>query len=271
MDADIRKAFETTSDVGYDTSVVEESGDVGISAGAPPSSLNVPGIWKKVGYLDMSDPTQSCPASWMKFYTPRATCGKKTSGTTCDSVAIGTAGSTYSTVCGRFRAYQVGSTDAFGRCGLSASNPRIGNYISPNTIEDPYVDGISITYGSPGQRHHVFTYAAGVYENSAVIAQCNCPCAQGTAPPPFVGSDYYCESGVPTVPYDTTKLYSADILWDGKDCAPLEATCCASPNLAWFCKTFPTPISGNLEIRICTDEGLDNENVALEFYELYIK
>ena len=48
--------------------------------------------WKRVGYLDMTDPTQQCPASLQKFTSPRASCGKKTEGKACDSVMIGTSG-----------------------------------------------------------------------------------------------------------------------------------------------------------------------------------
>ena len=218
--------------------------------------------WKKVGYLDMSDPTQQCPPSWTKIPRPRASCGKKT-GASCDSLAIGTSGTSYQTVCGRFRAYQVGSVDAFGRCG---------GPVTPNTIEFPYVDGISITYGSPGSRQHIFTYAAGLFESADVqFKYCNCPCAQGRTSPSFIGSDYYCESGNPDNNWVGDKFYPQDVLFDGQQCTALEATCCNLPNLPWFCKTLPTPISGDLEVRICTDELIDNENVALEFFELYIK
>ena len=63
----------------------------------------------------------------------------------CDSVNISTKGvGTYQTVCGKLAAYQIGSTDAFERCG---SNPAgTLNPLLPNTIDDPYVDGVSITY-----------------------------------------------------------------------------------------------------------------------------
>ena len=38
----------------------------------------------------------------------------------------------------------------------------------------------------------------------------------------------------------------------------------------WFCKTFPTHISDDLEVRICLDQDNNNEDVAIEFFELYI-
>ena len=131
-----------------------------------------------------------------------------------------------------------------------------------------YVDGVSITYGSPGNRHHVYTYAAGVTELS--VSSSACPCAGGTSTPSFVGSDYYCESGNPNPTWYDTTFYNYDVLWDGHLCRNAEATCCDPLTLPWFCKTFHTPITENMEVRICLDEGLNNENVALEFFELYI-
>ena len=65
-------------------------------------------------------------------------------------------------------------------------------------------------------------------------------------------------------------FYYADVLWDRQLCRNDEVTCCDPLNIPWFCKTFPTNITENLEVRICLDEGPDNENVALEFFELYI-
>ena len=268
-----RKQHKTVADeeveLEYDLPVAKEFKNVEIFGGAPLSSNvpfppNVPSgscNWKKVGSLDMTDSTQQCPPSWAKIATPRASCSKKTAPLTCDSFVVGTSGASYQTVCGRFRGYQVGTPDAFGRCGSPSG--------ASNTIEDPYVDGISITYGAAGKRQHIFTYAAGPREKRN--AECRCPCSGGPAPPSFVSSDYYCESGNPTTTDSGVLLYSADPLWDGQQCGPDEASCCNPPNLAWFCKTFPTPITGDLEIRLCTDEGLDNENMALEFYELYIK
>ena len=109
---------------------------------------STPNTWKLVGKLDMSDPFQQCPASLTKISLPRASCGK-TTGISCNGFTVPTSGVSYKTVCGRFRGYQIDSTDAFAQCA------KLG------TIEDPYVDGISITFGAPGKRQHIFTYAAG--------------------------------------------------------------------------------------------------------------
>ena len=216
---------------------------------------STPSTWKLVGKLDMSDPFQKCPASLSKISSPRASCGKST-GASCNGFTVPTSEASYQTVCGRFRGYQIATTDAFWQYS------NLGN-----TIDDPYVDGISITYRAHGERRHIFTYASGAAEY--VSAGYTCPCNGGAAPPAYVGSDYYCESGN-AAGYDR-RLFHEDPLWDGQQCGGLEGTCCNPPNLGWFCKTFPTTISGDIEVRLCVDQDLQDENIALEFFELYIK
>ena len=211
--------------------------------------------WKVVGYLDMTDPTQQCPDSWQTFTTPRSSCGKIGSAP-CDSLNIPTSGASYQTVCGWFRGYQIGTPDSFTSCAGLGFN-----------LETYYVDGVSVTYGSPGNRSHVYTYAAG---HSEWRDEYGCPCAGGRAPPLFVGSDYYCESGCPAL-RPVVEFYFSDVVWDGQQCGGDESTCCNPPDLPWFCKTFPTPISEDLEVRICMDESPDNENVAIESFALYIQ
>ena len=214
--------------------------------------------WNMVGYLNMTDPSQQCPSSWLRSSSPRSSCKKRTidpSIALCESLTVPTSGATYQMVCGRFRGYQIGSTDAF----LDLSNTR--------TLEGHYVDGISITYGPPGSRQHVYTYAAGTQEIQ-YVSSCPCTGAGVAAPPPFVGSDYYCESGTSSVVGGV--FYSSDVLWDGQQCGGNEGTCCNPPNLPWFCKNLSTPVSADLEVRICLDEDATNENVAIEFFELYI-
>ena len=216
--------------------------------------------WERVGSLDMTDPTQHCPDSWQKITSPRLSCGKKSSGELCDSLKIPTSGVSYQTVCGRFRGYQIGTPDAF----------RMSNQNVKASIEIYYVDGVTVTYGSPGSRHHVYTYAAGINELNNYPS--TCPCTGAGAPPPLlVGSDYYCESGNVGPDWNHTEFYYSDVLWDRQQCRGNESTCCNASYLPWFCKRFPTPISEDLEVRICTDQDLDDENVAIESFELYIQ
>ena len=113
----------------------------------------------------------------------------------------------------------------------------------------------------------MYTYAAGLEE---YYTPYSCPCAGGASPPHFVGSDYYCESGNPTPTWNGTTFYNSDVLWDGLLCLHDEVTCCNPPNLPWFYRNFTTSITENMEVRIRLDEAANNENVAIELFELYI-
>ena len=224
-----------------------------------PSSLNVTGGWVRVANLNMTDPDQQCPENLTQSYTnPVRLCGRKTD-RRCDSVTFTTYGVQYRQVCGRVRGYQFRSPDAFNTFACPA----------PCTIDKPYVDGVSITHGA-GPRKHIWTYAAAIYENETLTTTCPCT-GGGKSPPAFVGSDYYCESGHNSPPWQPAVLYSNDTLWDGQDCNGLERTCCDLPNLPWFCKKLPEPTTDNLEFRLCGDQAVADEDVPVDLAELYIQ
>ncbi len=97
--------------------------------------------WKRVGYLDMTDPSQSCPSGLdLKNYSPGSrSCGRATTDLGCWSTFYNTSGSQYSRVCGRVRGYQFGATSAFRSEGIDAH----------------YVEGVSLTHasGTLGRTH----------------------------------------------------------------------------------------------------------------------
>ena len=225
-----------------------------------PANLNVSKGWMRVASLNMTDPNQQCPGNLqLSFTNPIRLCGRRRTDRGCDSVSFPTYGVRYRQVCGRVRGYQFGSPDAFYDHG---------NCQGPCNISWSYVDGVSITHGhSP--RKHVWTYAAGNYENRRELY--TCPCTGGGASPPnFVGSDYYCESGLNAPPFSSS-VHSDDPLWDGLDCNGLERTCCDPPNLPWFCKELPEPTTDDLEFRLCGDNIRTNEDTPIELIELYIQ
>ena len=224
-----------------------------------PASLHVTGGWVRVANLNMTDPDQQCPESLQLPYTdqPLRLCGRRTGG--CDSVILNTYGVQYRQVCGRVRGYQFATPDAFNVFTCPAATC---------TIDNPYVDGVSITHGA-SPRKHIWTYAAGYQENAH--SESTCPCTgSGVSPPPFVGSDYYCESGVNNSPSGTV-IYPNDPLWDGQDCNGLEGTCCDPPNLPWFCRELSQSTTDNLEFRICGDQSLADEDTPIDLVELYIQ
>ena len=219
----------------------------------------------RIANLDMSDPNQQCPPQWRQRNNPVRTCRRKDSKkSACDSVTFPVNGTTYSRVCGRVRAYQVGRTDAF----LAFNRNNI------TSIESYYVDGVSITYGRR-PREHVWTFAAARNEKwrGTLPQVCRCtninnPNAANIQIPPFVGNDYFCDTGAAT-DTSTIQFLRNDPLWDGKGCGPT-STCCELNNPPWFCKQLPAPTSDDIEVRICLFDINGFEDIAIEQIELYI-
>ena len=204
--------------------------------------------------LDMRIPTQSCPKTlqYRKHGSLRL-CGKRTNKASCDSVIIPTYGKHYSRVRGRVRAYQYGSPDCFAGHG----HGKIDSY---------YVDGISITHGKY-PRKHVWTYAAAWRQYTLGRNPSNtCPSTgRGRAQPGFVGDNYFCSSANPG-PHWSVKLYPTP-LWSNikGDCSD-----CGDDDL-FFCVQLPKVTSDNLEVRICTDERLNNEDIRIESMDFYVQ
>ena len=65
-------------------------------------------------------------------------------------------------------------------------------------IDGYYVDGLSLTHGAPGSRQHIWTFASGLFTGcrGSIYRERQCPCDNEYShhSPPFVGSDYFCES-----------------------------------------------------------------------------
>ena len=95
----------------------------------------------------------------------------------------------------------------------------------------------------------------------------NCPCAKYPGPPVplFVGHHYYYESGN-TGNHEYT--FYNDPLWDGEGCGTGN-NCCAQPGMPWFCRTLPQEVEGDIEVRLCANEGSASED--LEVLEIYIQ
>ena len=130
----------------------------------------------------------------------------------------------------------------------------------PN-IDSAYVDGVSLTHGSP--RQHIWTFVSGLQKNIGQgPSSCRCNDVGAPHPPAFVGNDYFCDSGNPQFMHSDsrTTVYSDDPLWDGHGCVST-STCCTFNDPPWFHKQLSDPATDEIEMRVCTDEGTDNENV----------
>ena len=209
----------------------------------------------------MTEPAQDCPANWSLYSSPKRSCGRRNNNA-CDSTSYSSQGLEYSRVCGRIIGYQVASTDAFYlRDG--------GSDVA--TIEDPYVDGISLTYGNP--RQHIWTFAAGLDEIDlrAVTCPCNANHPDPSNVPSFVGTDYFCETGVPAGEAFQYIFYPDDPLWDGSGCGSAGSACCTLNTPPWFCKQLSQRSTSDLELRICGSTTVAIEDTAIELIEIYVK
>ena len=65
-------------------------------------------------------------------------------------------------------------------------------------------------------------------------------------------------------------MYTDDKLWDGEQCSS-EGTCCTDKSPPWFNIDIPTPTSDDIEVRICGNENLGNENTPIELLEIYVQ
>ena len=208
--------------------------------------------WMRVAYLNMTEPGASCPTSLRQINTPAKLCGRH-SAPGCSSVINPVDGIRYSKVCGQARGYQYYTTNAFGT--------------TTNDINSYYADGVSITYGTP--RRHIWTYASGLFSGGSSDST-NCPCAKkpGRQPSAFVGLHYYCESGFTGV-YEN-RIALEDPLWDGYGCGPGN-NCCAHAGMPWFCRTLPQEVSEDIEVRLCSDEGISTEEIYVDLLEVYVQ
>ena len=212
-----------------------------------------PGQWTRVAYLNMLDPLQTCPSAWrLNTSSGVRVCGRPSSSNNMCHGTFYSTGRAYTKVCGRVIGYQIGHTDAFH---------------SSRNINVPYVEGVSITHGSP--RSHIWTLAAGRSETGS---NADCPCATGSSnvPPSFVGNNYYCESGNTNSSTVDYYLYANDPLWDGQQCST-EGTCCSGgQSPPWFVVDFPSPSTDTIEVRICSDYNTE-EDTPIQLLELYIQ
>ena len=146
------------------------------------SCAGVEGQWRTIAGINISA-KDDCPTGWLKSsHNGVSFCRAPSDDGGCYSTFFSTNGVSYQHVCGRAKGYQKGSPEAFHNTW---------------SIDTYYVEGLSITHGSP--RQCIWTYAVGSTDNGINCPCCNynCPCAaiSGPAPPSFVGSNYYCESG----------------------------------------------------------------------------
>ncbi len=146
----------------------------------------ITGGWRRIAYTDASsNQNLQCPPGFYPRSDPRS-CARPRSGT-CDSSYYFSDGHPFSHVCGRIRA-SAGSNTGNPDCFLGTSR----------TIDENYVDGVSLTYGN-ASRIHIWSFGASG----------NTPCETcNSRVPSFVGQHFST---------DIVSSGSSSTLWDGQN------------------------------------------------------
>ena len=222
----------------------------------------VSGGWMRVAELDMRNSDSQCPSGLREVVHP----GHRLCEKDIDDQIYGGCSHTvfkvntgYSQVCGKIIAYQFGSPDSFG--------------LHPPSIDEGYLDGISLTY-SRNPRKHIWSFAAALDEVETNPHRI-CPCinkslaANATPPPDFVGNDYFGDTGSKNKCEDN-HFYADNPLWDRAGCGP-DNTCCSLNNPPWFFKQLQSSTSEDIEMRVCCNQEHYDENVLIEQIEIYVR
>ena len=143
----------------------------------------------RVAYTDMRNSSHQCPnglSQRSQGSNPRRVCDWTNSSTSsCPSTSFSVHGLSYCYVYGRIIAYQIRIPLAF--------------HYSHNSIDLPYVCGVSLTHSQNPCKHNIWTFA-GVVDESSNTPTYKYPCINRyTSPsstyiPSFVGNDYFCDS-----------------------------------------------------------------------------
>ena len=221
--------------------------------------------WTRLALVNMTDASQTCPPGLRQINSPKKSCGRTNLASGgCSSVTFDSHGLSYNKVCGKIIGYQFGSPSGF-----------YTPYISGNSIESAYLDGVSLTHGG-NPRKHIWSFANALdetpnHENGKHVCPCSNP--QSTMQqfiPTFVGRDYFCDSGIHTG-WQVGVFYESDPLWDGAGCES-PSTCCSFNNPPWFYKQLTNTANDDVEMRICADQDASrDEDSPVELVEIYVQ
>ena len=125
------------------------------------------GGWMKIADFDTSR-GDDCPSGWANITTPNQppypaiqVCRSPSDTLTgCFPTIFSVNNASYNSICGKIKGYQKGSPSAFDE-------------IYRHSLNNLYVEGISVTLGNP--RKHVWTYAVGLTESDSQRTH-TCPC-----------------------------------------------------------------------------------------------
>ncbi len=214
--------------------------------------------WELLTSLDMNNPDTNCPSEFQMVEHESGVryCRKNSDSNGCTAI-------TYP--------HNRPIKRLYGRVhGIQRGTPDIFDGIFDRTIEGDYLNGISLTYAHP--RQHIWSFIG--YTSAAYP---NCPCSTNPtiSTADYIGENYFCESGTADLEVDPAETFVNDPIWDGQNCeSTQDPGCCTRGDLGngeWFYREFEVPFTPVVELRICTDQTIADEDIGLQLVELYIQ
>ena len=189
------------------------------------SCNNFTGGLTRVAVLNDETRPCICTGDFMIYQNTR--CVRSSAEPGCSDIIFPLMNMSYSHICGTVESSFFGTPDGFSGTGRSTST----------TINDNYVDGISLTYGKEPSRTHIWTFIAN---------RQSCP----NNIPDYVGNNNTC------LKYETSCLSSP------KPCSPS------------FFRKLEQPVTEDIEMRLCRDQhrdpGTGSEGIHFGNMEIYV-
>ena len=204
------------------------------------SCNGIPGIWKRIAYMNSNENPVSCPDGFEvrgDTSTPPL-CRRMDTSAGCSSVVYPSNGMSYSQVCGTVRVHPAGTPDGF-------------NTLASSSL---YADGVSLTYGNSSNRRHIGTYAAVIYIDSN--RECDICDYRRDA---YFGNNFTCSTARCS---DTDNNCYTNALW-GK-----EALQCFGNET--FYRQLSESTTDDIEMRVCRDQDQSEEDVLISYVELFV-
>ena len=152
-------------------------------------------------------------------------CVRRSAEPGCSHIIFPLMNMSYSHICGTVESSWFGYPDGYIGSGRSPST----------TINDNYVDGISLTYGKETSRTHIWT---------------------------FIADDRSCPNNIP------------DYVGNNNTCLLHENSCSSSPNSCSpsFFRKLEQPVTEDIEMRLCRDQHRvsDHEGIHFGNMEIYV-
>ena len=68
---------------------------------------------------------------------------------------------------------------------------------------------------------------------------------------------------------DNVQIALDDLLWDGDGCG-LDNNCCNQTGMPWFYRILPQEVGDDIEVRLCANEDIGNEEICVDLVEIYV-